>query len=116
MTNVYDKAHDLARALQQSEEAAAVDTAMKAIAAEPETKQMFDNFRKRQVEMQQQMMTGEMPNPEEMEEMEKLFQVISMNANITALFEAERRLSLVIQDVNKIVTDSLSYLYQSEEG
>lgn len=112
MMSVYDKAHDLARALQSSEEAKAVEEAMKAVDENPEGKQMLDDFRARQMDMQQKMMTGEMPDQEEMEKMEKLFQVISMNADIAKLFDAERRLAVVIQDVNKIVSESLGHLYQ----
>lgn len=112
MNNVYDRAHELARALQSSEEALAVENAMKEIDSEPETKSMLNDFRTRQVELQQKMMTGAMPDPQEMEKMEQVYQVISMNPNIAKLFEAERRLAGIIQDVNKIVTDSLSHLYQ----
>jgi cell fate (sporulation/competence/biofilm development) regulator YlbF (YheA/YmcA/DUF963 family) len=35
-----------------------------------------------------------------------------MNADIAKLFDAERRLAVVIQDVNKIVSESLGHLYQ----
>lgn len=112
MSNVYDRAHDLARALQESSEALAVDAAMKEVAADAESKRMFEDFRMRQAQMQQKMMMGEMPEQEEMDKMEQTFQVISMNPSIANLFEAERRLAQVIQDVNKIVSDSLSHLYQ----
>ncbi|NGP57589.1 YlbF family regulator [Paenibacillus thiaminolyticus] len=109
--SVYDQAHELARALQQSDEAKAVETAMKAIEADADSKRMLDDFRLRQMEMQQKMMTGEMPEQSELDKMEKLYEVISMNSEIAELFEAERRLAVVIQDVNKIVSDSLGHLY-----
>lgn len=109
--SVYDQAHELARALQQSDEAKAVETAMKAIEADADSKRMLDDFRVRQMEMQQKMMTGEMPEQSELDKMEKLYEVISMNTEIAQLFEAERRLAVVIQDVNKIVSDALGHLY-----
>ncbi|WCF06908.1 YlbF family regulator [Paenibacillus thiaminolyticus] len=109
--SVYDQAHELARALQQSDEAKAVETAMKAIEADADSKRMLDDFRLRQIEMQQKMMTGEMPEQSELDKMEKLYEVISMNSEIAQLFEAERRLAVVIQDVNKIVSDALGHLY-----
>ncbi|MGG4397684.1 YlbF family regulator [Paenibacillus thiaminolyticus] len=109
--SVYDQAHELARALQQSDEAKAVETAMKAIEADADSKRMLDDFRLRQMEMQQKMMTGEMPEQSELDKMEKLYEVISMNSEIAQLFEAERRLAVVIQDVNKIVSDALGHLY-----
>ena len=112
MTNVHDKAHELAKALQQSEEANTVEAAMKEIAADADTKRMFEDFRVRQAELQQKMMAGEMPAQDEMEKMEQMYQVITLNPSIAKLFDAERRLGQVIQDVNKIVSDSLSHLYQ----
>ncbi|MGZ9583243.1 YlbF family regulator [Paenibacillus marinisediminis] len=112
MTNVHDKAHELAKALQQSEEANTVEAAMKEIAADADTKRMFEDFRVRQAELQQKMMTGEMPAQDEMEKMEQMYQVITLNPSIAKLFDAERRLGQLIQDVNKIVSDSLSHLYQ----
>jgi len=109
--NIYDKANELAKALKESPEVAEITSAMKLVDADPESKRMLDDFRNRQNELQQQMMTGEMPSPEEMEKMEKLFEVLSMNLNIRRLFDAEQRLSVIIQDVNKIITDSLQHLY-----
>lgn len=113
--NVYDKAHDLAKAIKESSEVADITNAMKLVEAEPETKAMLDNFRNSQLELQQKMMTGEMPPQEEMEKMEKLFEVLNLNLGIRRLFDAERRLSVVIEDVNKIITESLSQLYGSGE-
>ncbi|WP_106766407.1 YlbF family regulator [Paenibacillus faecalis] len=108
---IYDKAHDLAKAMKESKEVQEITSAVKLIEADPESKQMLDNFRERQMEIQQRMMTGDMPSQEEMEKMEKLFEVLSLNLNIRRLFDAERRLSVIIEDVNKIISDSLQHLY-----
>lgn len=113
--NVYDKAHDLAKAIKESSEVADITNAMKLVEADPEAKAMLDNFRQSQMELQQKMMTGEMPPQEEMEKMEKLFEVLNLNLGIRRLFDAERRLSVIIEDVNKIITESLSQLYGTGE-
>lgn len=112
--NIYDKAHELAQSLKDSPEVTEINAAMKLIDMEPESRKMLDDFRNKQNEVQQRMMTGEMPSPEEMEKMEKLFEVLSQNLSIRRLFDAERRLSVIIQDVNKIITDSLVHLYGSD--
>ena len=109
--NIYDKANELAKAMKESQEVQEITSAMKLIDADPESKQMLDNFRQRQMEVQQRIMSGDMPSQEEMEQMEKLFEVLSLNLNIRRLFEAERRLSVIIEDVNKIISDSLQHLY-----
>jgi len=110
--NVYDKAHELAKALKDCPEVAEVKSMMNLIAADPESKRMLDDFRAKQAEMQQKMMTGDMPNPEEMEKMEKMFELLQMNQSISRLFDAERRLSVIIEDINKIVLQNLEFLYQ----
>ncbi|MGM1047924.1 MAG: YlbF family regulator [Bacillota bacterium] len=114
--NIYDKANDLAKAMKESQEVQEITSAMKLIEADPESKQMLDNFRERQMEVQQRIMTGDMPSQEEMEKMEKLFEVLSLNLNIRRLFDAERRLSIIIEDVNKIISDSLQHLYGSTQS
>ncbi|BCG58469.1 MULTISPECIES: YlbF family regulator [Paenibacillus] len=112
--NIYDKAHELARAIKESSEVADISAALKLVEADPSSKEMLDNFRSSQQELQERMMSGEMPAQEEMEKMEKLFEVLNMNLSIRRLFEAERRLSVIIEDVNKIITGSLEHLYGTD--
>jgi len=112
--NVYDKAHELAKAIKESSEVEDITSAMKLVESDPESKLMLENFRKSQMELQQRMMSGEMPPQEEMEKMEKLFEVLNLNLGIRRLFEAERRLSIVIEDVNKIISESLQHLYGAD--
>lgn len=114
--NIYDKANDLAKALRESGEVEEITSAMKLIEADPEAKAMLDNFRNQQMELRRRMMSGDMPAPDEMEKMEKLFEVLSLNLNIRRLFDAERRLSVIIEDVNKIIADSLAHLYGGAEA
>lgn len=109
--SIHDKTHELAKAIKESTEVTDITNAMKLVETDPEAKAMLDNFRNGQLELQQRMMSGDMPPQEEMEKMEKLFEVLNMNLGIRRLFDAERRLSVVIEDVNKIITESLSQLY-----
>lgn len=109
--NIHDQAHALAKALQDSQEVEEINAAMRLVNADPDSKRMLDDFRSRQTEVQQRMMSGDMPSQEEMEQMEKLFETLSLNLSIRRLFDAERRLSVIIQDVNQIISDSLQHLY-----
>ncbi|GIP27859.1 UPF0342 protein [Paenibacillus sp. J23TS9] len=109
--NIYDKANELAKALKECQEVQDITSAMSLIEKDQESKIMLDDFRNRQMEIQQRMMSGDMPSQEEMEKMEKLFDVLSLNLNIRRLFDAERRLSTIIEDINKMISDSLQGLY-----
>ncbi|MOA42654.1 hypothetical protein D3C78_1647230 [compost metagenome] len=97
--------------MKDSPEVSEITEAMKLVEADASSREMLDRFRENQNEVQQRMMTGQMPEPEEMEKMEKQFELLNQNPNIARLFDAERRLSIIIQDVNKIITDSLQHLY-----
>ncbi|MDQ8739193.1 YlbF family regulator [Paenibacillus sp. LHD-38] len=105
--NVYDKAYELAKALKDSEEAKLLKLAKEEAEANPEAKSMLDDFRERQTFLQQKMMAGEEPSAEDMEKMNKLYEVISQNPLIGKLLDAERRFAVVFEDVNRIMSDVL---------
>lgn len=77
--NVHDKAYELTRAIKESAEYKEMKEVKALIDADSDSKRMLDDFRKRQSELQQKMMAGEMPPQEEMQKMEKLYEVISLN-------------------------------------
>lgn len=110
--NIYDKARELAQAIKGSGEFLQAKEAKQAIDADPDSKRMLDDFRAKQLELQSRLMTGERPAQEEMENMEKLYEVISLNLNIRRLMEAEKRLSVIFEDVQKILGESLQELYK----
>lgn len=109
--NIYDKAHELAKAMKETAEFAELKQAKQSIEADPEAKRMLQDFRTQQVELQEKMMAGEMPPQEEMEKAEKLFQILNMNPIINSMFDAERRLSVMMQDINRIITEPLEEIY-----
>lgn len=108
--NLYDKAHELSRALRESPEFQEWKRLRAGIDAETESKRMLDEFRGRQQALQQKMMAGEMPPRGEMEQLEKLFEVINLNPSLRRLFEAERRLGVIMEDIQRIVAEPLGEL------
>ncbi|RXZ84669.1 YlbF family regulator [Paenibacillaceae bacterium] len=108
--NVYDKAYELAKAMRESQESTDLKAARQAVEADSDAKRLMDDFRERQTGFQQMMMAGEEPTDSEMETMNTLYEELSLNPVINQLFEAERRLAVVFDDVNKILTDSLNDL------
>lgn len=109
--NVHDKARELSAAIKESQEYQDVKLAQQTVNADPESKRMMEDFRERQMELQSQMMSGQQPSAEELEKMEKMYEVISLNFSIRKLMETEKRLSTVIEDVQKIMLESLQDLY-----
>jgi cell fate (sporulation/competence/biofilm development) regulator YlbF (YheA/YmcA/DUF963 family) len=105
--NVYDRAYDLAKALREGPEGQEWKAANAAAAQDPESHRMLEDFRRRQMEMQGAMLEGHEPSSEEMETMNKLYEVINLNPSVRRVMDAERRLSMVFEDVNRIVGEAL---------
>lgn len=105
--SVHEKAQDLATALKESSEFKNMKQAVQDIEANPEAKQMMEDFKVKQQELQQKMMAGEQPGEDEMKQMESQFQVINMNEDVKKIFDAERSFGAVMEDVNKIMSEAL---------
>lgn len=105
--NVYDKAYELAKSLRESDEAQALMTAKAAVVGDSEARRMLEGFMERQHELQHQMMSGEDPSPDELEKMNKRYELLALNPLISRYFEAERRFAVVFDDVNRILGEGL---------
>ena len=119
MSNVYDVAYDLEKALRNSEDFTALKQSYDEVNNNPETKELFGKFRDIQVNLQQKQMNGQEVTPEEIEEAQKLFADVQQNETISKLMAAEQRMSMIINDLNKVITQPLEELYGAmveEEG
>ena len=112
MSNLYDTANQLERELRQSDEFAAVKEAFEAVQQSEEAKALFEEFRDMNVKFQQKQMNGEELTEEDMNYANDLYQKASSNEAIQTLMQAEQRLNVVMQDINRILTTSLQELYQ----
>jgi cell fate (sporulation/competence/biofilm development) regulator YlbF (YheA/YmcA/DUF963 family) len=119
MGNVYDVAYDLEKALRNSEDFQALKNSYDEVNNNPETKELFGKFRDIQVNLQQKQMNGQEVTQEEIEEAQKLFADVQQNETISKLMAAEQRMSMIINDLNKVITKPLEELYGpmvQEEG
>ncbi|MCM3732841.1 YlbF family regulator [Fictibacillus nanhaiensis] len=119
MANVYDVAYDLEKALRNSEDFQALKNSYDEVNNNPETKELFGKFRDIQVNLQQKQMNGQEVTQEEIEEAQKLFADVQQNETISKLMAAEQRMSMIINDLNKVITKPLEELYGpmvEEEG
>lgn len=111
MSNLYDKAHELSRALKASNEYAVMKGLYEQVMNDAETKKIFISFRDLQLNLQRKQMQGEQITEEEAVEAQKQFELVQQNELMTKLFEAEQRLSLIVADVNQIITEPLNEIY-----
>lgn len=104
---VYDKANELANALKESSEYKAFKTAREKVNANAQSKQMVNDFKKKQFEMQNIQFLGQQPDQEKLGQLQSLYQVIMMNPDISEYLNTEMTFSKVFSDVYKILGDAI---------
>lgn len=107
MVNVYDYAHNLARALKESEESKAYQAALVKIKGKASIESMIGDFHKKQLELQAQMLQGKELTEAQKGALESLYGVIAQNPDAAAFLMAEQRLGNLVNDIMKIVGDAV---------
>ena len=103
--NVYEDAHNLARAIKASEEYKQFDALKKQVEADPDLDKMLKDFQKKQFDMQAKQLMGETVGPEVTQKIQELYQIVATNPLAAQYLQAEMRFSLMMNDVYKILGD-----------
>ncbi len=111
MANVYDKAHELKRELAASEEFKALKSFHEQIEQDEIAKKMLENFRNIQLDLQKKQLQGVQITEDEAAQAQEQFEAVQKHELISKLMEAEQRLSMIIGDINKIITEPLEEIY-----
>ena len=101
--NLYDQANELESALRQSDEFLQLKKMYDEVNNDESANKMFENFRNIQMNLQQKQMSGEEISQEEVEQAQKTAQLVQQHEVIAKLMEAEQRMSMVINDLNKVI-------------
>jgi cell fate (sporulation/competence/biofilm development) regulator YlbF (YheA/YmcA/DUF963 family) len=107
MVNVYDYAHNLARALKECQEYRTYQSARQRLKAKPSAEQMVKDFHRKQLELQALTLQGKEPSQEQQEGLRKLYEVLSADPDIREYLLAEQRLSVLLSDVYKILGEAI---------
>ncbi|MCX7883907.1 MAG: YlbF family regulator [Caloramator sp.] len=112
--NVYDKAHELARALKSAPEVIEYKAALEKINSNQNNKKMVEDFRKKQFELYSQQLKGIEPSKEQIESINNLFNIINLNSEVRNYLEAEMRFSRLWEDILKILGDAVDIDFEKE--
>lgn len=112
--NPYDVAHNLAKALRESSEFKEMKEAQAAMKTDDTGKKMLLDFRAEQVKMYEQQLSGIEPSAEEKKKIENLYEVINMNVLIKRLLDAEYKVSTLLHDIQKIISEANDEIYDEE--
>lgn len=115
MSNVYDHAYELEKALRESDEFKTLKAAYEDVMGNEVAKKMFEKFRDTQMELQEKQMTGQEITEEEVESARQIVESVQQHEGISKLMEEEQRLNLVINDISRIITKPLEELYGIDE-
>ncbi|WYP27736.1 YlbF family regulator [Alkalihalobacillus sp. FSL W8-0930] len=115
MAQLQDKAQELKQALAESEEFKSLQSLHNQINEDEIAKKMLDNFRQLQLELQQKQMQGIQISEEEAQQAQQQFELVQQHELISKLMEAEQQLSVIIGDINKVITEPLEEIYGTPE-
>ncbi|WP_062197490.1 YlbF/YmcA family competence regulator [Massilibacterium senegalense] len=112
MSNVYDSAYQLEKAIRESQDFLELQKCMDELQADEEAMKQFDLFRSVSTSIQQKQMIGETISEDEMKKAEEHMARAQQNEKIQKLMAQEQRLSMMIGEINQIIFRPLEELYR----
>ncbi|MBK5261567.1 MAG: YlbF family regulator [Peptostreptococcaceae bacterium] len=106
--NVYDAAHNLAKAIKDSEEYIQYEEIKNSVSGKEELAGMLNDFQSKQFEIQAKQMTGEEIGEEMMGQIQSLYGIMMQDPTAAQYLQAEIRFSLMMNDIYKILGDVIS--------
>ncbi len=107
MVNVHDKGHILAKAIKESEEYKQFKEAKKELESNAATKEMIVDFEKKQFEYQSKQLSGEEVSEEDTKKITELYSIVTKDVLANKYLNAQMKFAILMQDVNKIISDAL---------
>lgn len=109
--NVYEEAHNLARAIKESQEYLQYISLKKEVDQDPELKNTIEEFEKKQIKLQAEQILNndgvQMPNMETLSEaVQEMASLFSSNPLAAQYVQAKLRFSLMVNDAYKIIADA----------
>lgn len=105
--NVYDQAHQLAKAIQESEEYKQYHASEQSLKEKPELEKMMKDFQQKSMEIQLKQMSGEQPDAEDMQKIQQLYSIVAMDPLASNYMQNEMRFSIMMKDVYEILGEAI---------
>ena len=103
--NPYDLAHQLARAMKESEEYREYER-LRETAYEDETNRaLLDEYKRLQFRMQAKLATGENMPEDDLQRLQQIGTLLQFNPDVSAYLLAEFRFQKMLSDIFKILAD-----------
>ncbi len=113
---VYDLAHKLGEQLKKSEEYQEYQNYRQELLKDEETKKMVDDYQNISFRVNSAKAWGQEVKEEDQKKLEKLEELVQLNIRARKYLEAETRMSIILQDIQKIIFEDLELgLFQEKE-
>ena len=106
--NVYNEAHNLARAIKECDELKQYLELKKTVEANEELSKIINDFQSKQMELQLTQMSGKEPEQEAVGKMQELYAILMKDPKAAEYMQAEMRFSMMMNDIYKILGEALT--------
>lgn len=107
MSNIYDLAHQLKRAIMNSNEYKNYKEKKKIVYSNEKNRNMIEDFRKQTLELQMKQLSGEEVDKNQLEKLKNLEEILRLNPTINEFLLSEYRFSQLVQDITKIIGEAI---------
>jgi len=104
--NVYDKAHELARALRGSEEMKRLLAAKALLDADETTQRMVKDYLAKQMELEYEVLSGKGENKEKAEQLQRMFDLVRTNSRANEFLQCYMRFQQLMADISRIIGEA----------
>ncbi|ESE30823.1 MAG: YlbF family regulator [[Eubacterium] brachy] len=106
--NVYEEAHNLSRAIKESEEYKHYKAAADKLKEKPELDKMIKDFMEKQIKIQTKQMLGEAVEESQLSEIQRLSAIVMQDPLAAEYMQCQMRFSIMAQDVYTILGETLN--------
>ncbi len=106
--NIYDKTHDLVRAIKESPEYREFMEVKRVIDTDEQAKKMVKDFIAKQMELEYDMMGGKGEDKAKTEQIQQMYQLIVGNSKASAFMQSYMKFQRLVADIYKILGDSVA--------
>lgn len=110
--NIYDTANKLEQELQQTPEFLSLQKAFADVKNDDFAYASFKKFQEKQIELQQKQMNGQEFSEDDINEMQSMSDQLSKFDTINTLMGEERKMSTLMDDLNRIISKPIADIYQ----
>ena len=103
--NPYDQAHELARALKESEEYREYSRLKELAYADDTNRVLLDEYKKLQFRLQAKMAAGERMEDDDMRRLQQIGTLLQFNPDVSGYMMADFRFQRMLTDIFKILAD-----------